>query len=159
MEATRKYKKHFTPEEANRTLPLVRKIIDDIVSLYSDIIERRERLESVRERRHAGSAEGNLYSEELDQIETDLDKDIEKLRTYVEELEALGVELKDPAAGLLDFPSLMGGREVFLCWKMGESEVGHWHELDQGFSGRNSLLEESISSNETEDSDPAISDV
>lgn len=144
MDTERKYEKHFTPEEASKTLPLVRKIVDDIVALYGDIVERRERLEAVRQRRRSVNTEGNLYDEELDQIETELDTDIERLRGYVEELEALGIELKDPSAGLIDFPSIFEGREVFLCWKMGESEIGHWHELDEGFTGRHSLLETSV---------------
>jgi hypothetical protein len=76
----------------------------------------------------------------LAQMETDLERDSEKLRGFVSELAALGVELKDSTIGLIDFPGLIDGREVCLCWKLGEAEVAFWHEVDAGFSGRQSLL-------------------
>ena len=53
---------------------------------------------------------------------------------------AAGIELKDYFTGLIDFPCRMDGREVYLCWRLGEPEVGHWHELDAGFAGRQKLL-------------------
>jgi hypothetical protein len=62
----------------------------------------------------------------------------EKLASYINELTKLGVELKGPD-GLCDFPSIMDGREVCLCWRLGEPEVMHWHELDAGFAGRQPL--------------------
>ena len=64
----------------------------------------------------------------------------EKMREYEQELKNLGVELKDYYIGLIDFPCWMDGREVNLCWKLGEPEVAHWHELDAGYSGRQRLL-------------------
>ena len=51
-------------------------------------------------------------------------------------MKKLKVELKDPFIGLIDFPCLMDGREVYLCWRLGEPELAHWHELDSGFAGR-----------------------
>ncbi len=64
---------------------------------------------------------------------------------YVEELRALGVEPKSGPEGLVDFPSLMDERVVFLCWKLGENEVTNWHELDAGFRGRQSLVAGTVS--------------
>jgi hypothetical protein len=64
----------------------------------------------------------------------------ERMRDYEKELRQLGVELKDYFTGLVDFPCLMHGREVYLCWRLGESEVAHWHELEDGFAGRQKLL-------------------
>ena len=139
-------KKLFTVEEANQRLPLVRAIVGDIVELYGDVHDRRERLVKIRETRGGDEASGPgaLYDEELTQIETDLDKDIARLEGFAEELRELGVELKDPATGLIDFRSLMDGREVYLCWKFGEDDIAFWHELDTGFSGRQTLLERSV---------------
>ena len=57
----------------------------------------------------------------------------------VEELQALGVLVKDLDRGLLDFPALRGGEEVLLCWQVGEDEVGFWHGLEEGFAGRKRL--------------------
>ena len=82
---------------------------------------------------------GDPYSDELVEMERELEADQRRLREYVEELQHLGVELKGPADGLLDFPSELEGRIVYLCWKLGEPEVAHWHELDAGFAGRQSL--------------------
>jgi hypothetical protein len=141
-----KNRKYYTVEAANRTLPLVNAIVRDIVELYGDVHERRERLARVRQRRGAARHDDNSpYTEELDHIERELDKDIDRLRAFTDELHKLGVELKDPVSGLVDFYSRMDGREVYLCWKPGEDEIAYWHELDAGFSGRQSLLESSLS--------------
>lgn len=134
-------KKYFSVEEANHALPLVRSIVGDIVSFYSDLHERHDRLQAVKRRNSA--SRGSMppeYNEELTQMEADLHRDAEKLQGYISELQALGVELKDLSKGLVDFPGLVEGREVCLCWMLGESEVAFWHELDAGFTGRQSLM-------------------
>lgn len=139
-------RKLYTVEEANRTLPLVRSIVGDIVDLYHDVHARKERLNNVRQLRGASSRDNDsVYSEELEQMEREIDGDIERLKEYAAELDGLGIELKDPITGLIDFYSEMDGRIVYLCWKMGEQEVAHWHELDAGFAGRQSLFEDAIS--------------
>jgi hypothetical protein len=56
----------------------------------------------------------------------------------------LGAELKDPRVGLIDFLAQVDGRDVYLCWKLGEDEIAYWHELEAGFAGRQSLLEGSL---------------
>lgn len=138
-------KRYFTPEEANQALPLVRAIVGDIVRQFHDVRERKERLEQIRELRGAKARDANdVYSEEVSQMEDDLEKDASVLQGYVEELDKIGVQLKDVSRGLVDFPSLMDGREVYLCWLLGEEEVTHWHELDAGFQGRQSLLADSM---------------
>ncbi len=135
--------KLFTVEQANAALPLVRAITTDLMRLSREVAERRERLALLSAGRNAPSADP--YSEELAQIEEELDKDSTRLQEYVEELRALGVEPKSGPEGLIDFPSMMDDRIVFLCWKLGESEVMHWHELDAGFRGRQSLAAGSLS--------------
>jgi hypothetical protein len=144
--------KYFTIEEANRSLPLVRAIVADIVAKYAEIAERKARLDQVRgsrsSRKHGSS---DVYGEELAQVEEDLDQEIGQLQGFIEELEKLGVELKDISRGLVDFRGLMDGREIYLCWLLGEEEVGHWHELDAGFSGRQSLLAKAASGAEDEE--------
>ena len=132
----------FTVEQANAALPLVRAITADLVRMSREVLERRERLALLSAGRAAGSKD--LYSEELAQIEEELDKDTEQLQAYVDELRELGVEPKSGPEGLIDFPSMIDDRLVFLCWKLGESEVLHWHELDAGFQGRQSLTAGSV---------------
>jgi hypothetical protein len=131
-------RKLFTVEQANVALPLVRAITTDLVRLAREVLERRERLALLTTGR--GNAANDPYAEELAQIEEELDKDSEQLQAYVDELRELGVEPKSGPEGLIDFPSMMDDRLVFLCWKLGEAEVLHWHELDAGFRGRQSLI-------------------
>lgn len=130
--------KLFTVEQANAILPLVRAITADLVQLSREVMDRRERLALLSAGRKATAKDP--YTEELAQIEEELDKDSEQLQAYVDELRELGVEPKSGPEGLVDFPCLMDERIVLLCWKLGEPEVTHWHELDAGFAGRQSLV-------------------
>ena len=147
-------RKLFTVEQANAALPLVRSITTDLVKLSREVVERRERLALLTSGRNATS--GDPYSEELVQIEEELEKDSRCLQEYVEELRALGVEPKSGPQGLIDFPSMMDDRVVFLCWKLGESEVMYWHELEAGFRGRQSLVAGSLSPGEADDSQKEV---
>lgn len=128
----------FTVEQANAALPLVRAIAQDLANLSSEVIERRQRIAHLRGGRNIDSSDP--YSSELSQIEEELERDAERLEGYVEELRELGVEPKYGPEGLVDFPSFMDGRVVFLCWKIGEPEITCWHEIDAGFRGRQPLV-------------------
>jgi hypothetical protein len=131
-----KRRKYFTLEEANKALPLVRMIVGDIVRQYRVVEDLQQRLSMVsRERRRPSN---DFYAEELAQSQAELEAEEAKLRSYIDELRRLGVEFKGPD-GLCDFYSVMDGREVFLCWRLGESEVLYWHDLDAGFPGRQPL--------------------
>lgn len=125
--------KLFTVEEANRTLPLVRRIVEDVVEshrlwreriLEFDLITSGAPGES-RERAEALEREAQRIAREID--------------GFQQELEALGIQLKDRRIGLVDFPSDHDGRVVLLCWRLGEPEVRFWHELDAGYAGRQPL--------------------
>jgi hypothetical protein len=130
-------RKYFSVEEANRSLPLVRVIVEDIVRQSRLVDGLQQRLQRVlRERRRPSE---DLYSEELAQTQNELEVEDEKLQSYVAELQNLGVELKSDEIGLCDFRSMMNGREVYLCWRLGEPHVMFWHELDAGFAGRQAL--------------------
>lgn len=129
--------KLFTVEEANLSLPLVKAITGDLVNLSREVVERRQRLAMLTSGRERET--GNPYSDELTAVEAEIEKDALRLREYVQELIDLGVEPKSATEGLIDFPSLLDGRVVFLCWKLGETEVMHWHEVDAGYAGRQAL--------------------
>ena len=147
---TRMKRKFYTVEEANQTLPLVRAIVSDIVTLYRDVHDRRERLARVQQIPGSENRdEENVYSDEVGEIEKELEKDILRLESFVEELSELGVVLKDPLAGLIDFWTVIDGREAYLCWKLGEGEIDYWHEVDAGFPGRQSLLERAAPRNDS----------
>ncbi|NIL98438.1 MAG: DUF2203 family protein [Planctomycetales bacterium] len=136
MEAS-DFKRLFTVDEANAMLPLVRAICRDLSNLAREVIDRRQRLSFLQSRREKDR--DDLYGEELAQIEEELEKDSERLEEYVHELKELGVEPKNAVEGLVDFPCAMEDRIIYLCWKLDEPEVLHWHELDAGFAGRQPL--------------------
>ncbi len=129
--------KLFTTESANAALPLVRVIVRDIVSLANSIMDCRQRLVELRSGRE--DEESDVYDEELAHTEDMLEVDSDQLKSYIRELHELGVELKDMKKGLIDFPSMMDGRLVYLCWKYGENEVAFWHGVNDGFSGRQEI--------------------
>jgi hypothetical protein len=130
-------KKLFTPQQANATLPLVRAIVRDVTELANDLRQRYERLGRIRA--SAQKAPSPAHQEELEQAEAEFERLKDRMRDYEAELESLGVELKDYFVGLIDFPCWMNGRVVYLCWRQGEDNVSHWHELDAGFAGRRRL--------------------
>lgn len=130
--------KTFTIEQANAMLPLVRAITADLTVLAREVIERRHRLDMITAGRELKSSDP--YTEELAHVEAELELDTARLKGYLDELKELGVEPKGAVEGLVDFPSILDGRLVFLCWKLGEPEIMHWHDIDAGFAGRQSLV-------------------
>src|SRR5665213_1124613 len=64
------------------------------------------------------------------------DKAVQQVKDTLAEIDSIGVQVKDLEMGLLDFPCRLGDEVVLLCWKMGETEIRHWHTMDSGFSGR-----------------------
>jgi hypothetical protein len=128
-------KKYFTVAEANAALPLAQAIVRDITTLASDLRERDERLSRLKP--DVGRVTlGSAYQEELQQVTAEFERDQERMREYIKELTDLGIELKDFDTGLIDFPCWLDDREVYLCWRLGEPEVAHWHETNAGFAGR-----------------------
>jgi hypothetical protein len=130
-------KRYYTPAQANAALPLVRAIVQDIVNLARELHEREERspLSRLGSRGRLSAA----HEEESKQGRQELERSQERLGELDRELAELGVELKDAYTGLIDFRSRMDGREIYLCWRLGEPAVAYWHELDGGFAGRQKL--------------------
>jgi hypothetical protein len=133
--------KTFTVDEANAMLPLVRAIVSDITQLSRDVFDRRDSLAHLLAGRQL--EKGDIYSDELVEVQRGLESDTERLRRYVGELNDLGVECKGATEGLVDFPAIRDGRLVYLCWKFDEPSVRYWHETDAGFSGRKPIGAES----------------
>ena len=121
----------FNLDTANRTLPLVRRVIEDIVREYRDLMKLRD----AREELSAAEAAGP----KLDAMRATAEQHVERLNALQEELREIGCELKDWKSGLVDFPAIHDGRQVWLCWKLGEERVSHWHEMHEGFSGRKTV--------------------
>jgi hypothetical protein len=123
--------KRFTVAEANRSLPLVRRIVTDIVKSHEKVAALHASLESAK-------------SKDQTAAQTILDREVEHLQAYVDELREVGCDLKDYQTGLVDFIGRHQGHDVCLCWKLGEERIGYWHEVQTGFAGRQpvSVLEE-----------------
>ncbi|HZZ73662.1 MAG TPA: DUF2203 domain-containing protein [Pirellulales bacterium] len=131
------FAKFFTVEQANAALPLVRAITRDVAALSLDLLERKQRLAAIASQHRRQT--NDPYSQELVQMEQDLAADTERLKEYIDELHALGVEPKNGPEGLVDFPAIIDGRPAYLCWKLSEPEILYWHDLETGFAGRQSL--------------------
>jgi len=130
-------RKHFTVQEANATLPLVRAITKDLTELAREVVQRRERQSSLPCGCECDT--DDPYREEVAQIAEELDKDSRRLRGYVEELLELGVKPRNITQGFVDFPAVLDGRPVYLCWRLGEPAVLHWHEQGATFHDRRPL--------------------
>lgn len=124
----------FTVEEANRTLPLVRRIVGDAVRDYWRWQDKVRQYEEVAANRVA-----DVPSEEAERLEQEASQLAREIDGYIAEIRELGVELKGFDTGLVDFPGEVDGRPVLLCWQLGEESVQYWHEEDAGFAGRQPL--------------------
>ena len=126
--------KIFTIEEANRTLPLVSRIVDDLVRdhrIWEDKVREFE-LATVGSSPEHPDAIAELLQSEAQRLARDIEG-------YIAELNDLGVIVKGMDTGLVDFRGQMDGREVYYCWKLGEPSVMYCHEIDAGFVGRQRL--------------------
>jgi len=115
----------FTIEKANRSLPLVRLIVKDIVEISERVRETRRRLAYLGNIQRGHSF--TTYQEEVDSIEKGLKEDEDRIAECILELNSLGVEVKEIEEGLVEFPALKRRELVFLSWKFGEPEIEHWH--------------------------------
>lgn len=127
-----KSKRRFTLAQACSALPLVKRIVADIVKAHDDATKMQSMLEIPQPEK------------QRTRMESDLEAKLDRLQNLVEELHDVGCELKDYKVGLVDFIGRHQGHDVYLCWKLGEERITHWHEMNAGFSGRQpvSVLDE-----------------
>ena len=122
----------FSLNEANHALQTIRPLMDEIQVIRQSILAKQPEAWPAVEK-----SAGNGGNRALSQMVLDF----EKLDTLVHEIQDLGILIKDINTGLLDFPALKDGREVYLCWKHGEGEIAFWHEIEAGFAGRRPIGE------------------
>ncbi|UCD28932.1 MAG: DUF2203 domain-containing protein [Planctomycetota bacterium] len=120
-------RKYFTISEANRALNLVGRIVSDIVRDY-------KKLRELHTACQAFDAKGNVCKAE--EVRRQYASITDHLSELNEELEKIGCELKDYRLGLVYFPSMQQGREVCLCWKLGEEQIMSWHPAGLGYPSR-----------------------
>lgn len=130
--------RYFTLDEANQTLPLVRKIVADIVAMYPDVQRKLATLRQLADRDEKDAA----LERRMEDLRDALDRDSDLLNGFLRELGQIGCLVKGFEEGLVDFHAWVDGRPVFLCWKLGEDRIEWWHELDGGYTGRRPLTPE-----------------
>lgn len=127
--------RHFTREEANALLAQVRPLTEQLVghraSLAAAQSERRQLALQI-----AGNGGGVDSGAALDE---QIAREHAGVARCANRIHELGGVVKDPDTGLVDFPAQVAGAEAFLCWRLGEDEIGYWHGIDEGFSGRKPL--------------------
>ena len=121
-------KKYFSVEEANSIIQDISPVVQELVDLKRNIELKIPDLKPVMSKISNNGGGNRELSEHL--------KSINKMEELVGILNNSGCILKDINTGLLDFPHMKDGREVYLCWKLGEKRIGFWHEIDAGYAGR-----------------------
>ncbi|MFO1487466.1 MAG: DUF2203 domain-containing protein [Verrucomicrobiota bacterium] len=123
------FEHHYTLAEARALLPQLRLWLEQLADLYrSHQQEDREIARLSAEGRDAG---GDVVERWI--------RTLAFLCSVMAEFQTREIQIKDLERGLIDFPALMDGREVFLCWEKNEDDIEHWHDLDAGFAGREKL--------------------
>ncbi len=115
-------RKFFTPSEANRSIVLVEKIAEDMIFEYARLLDLQEMIDAAA----ACGAQDQAETGRAEVIDS-----VEKLRVCLEELDFVGVELRDWSRCMIDYPCMIGGQEVRLCWQAGEKRVNHWHDFGE----------------------------
>jgi hypothetical protein len=129
--------RYFTAEEANAALPLVRPLVEGMVERRRALLEAQAEEEALGARISANG--GGIDPGEPAAVTEAVRREMEALAGIVDEIAALGVQVKDLDVGLVDFPALRHGEEVLLCWRLGEEQVAWWHGVEDGFAGRRPL--------------------
>jgi hypothetical protein len=128
----------YTVDEANSELPRVRRIVAQIAELSALLpeLEDQARIAEYESKRPAaGANEKERQQQSRDAVSG---AEMELLKA-VANLNGMGIQLKGPLEGLIDFPSYRDGELVELCWKLGEERVEHWHHIGEGYAGRKKL--------------------
>ena len=143
----------FDLDEANETIPELRTILETLRDERSQLIAlrdefaRRAALEttpgdaSAERTPDDPAARSRESAAERRRLRLRMQGVIDQMQAGVARIDELGVTLREIETGLVDFPALVAGRQVWLCWRLGEGDVEWWHELSDGFGGRRPLIE------------------
>jgi hypothetical protein len=138
-------------DRANARLPELNRTLQVLLSLRLELVQVRDRIvalnlpQPVTGGPSAGSASSPAGSgspqveAETSRLRMRMQGLVDQMQAAVIEVDSWGIVLRDIQTGLVDFPALVAGRQVWLCWRLGEDEVGWWHELSEGFGGRRRL--------------------
>ena len=128
----------FTYEEANHLVPWLQRTFDRLNSFIGRLESLRGQLADIQrvQQRRNGTFQ---QQDEIQEMQEELDGIGRDIQGMVDEITRAGIIVRDVAQGLVDFPHIRDGREVYLCWIGGEESIGYWHETDRGFIHRQPL--------------------
>ena len=127
---------YFTREEAESLLPQISIVLLQIQD-HSIVMQQKE--EELGALHAQAMGNGHHLHIRINKLQKELAEHIQTMQELIDELSSFGCVLKDPTIGLIDFLSMRNGREVYLCWHLGEERINFWHYLDAGFAGRQPL--------------------
>ncbi|MGI8743502.1 MAG: DUF2203 domain-containing protein [Bryobacteraceae bacterium] len=141
--------KLFTLLEAERILPSVETAIREAIALRSEYEEAESDLQAYSQRiMMLGGA--LVDRERFSMRKTRRETGATRLKESIDKIQSYGCLIKDLDAGLIDFPTLYRGDEVYLCWKLGENGIGFWHGIEEGFRGRKEIDEDFLDNHKGE---------
>lgn len=124
-----KFSKHYTLDEARALLPEVRIWLEKLSGLRERLRQQEERLKDLLSQgEDVGGTTVNRWAATVADV-----------RDLLREFESREIQIKDVDRGLIDFPAIIGDKEVFLCWEKDEEDIEFWHDLDSGYAGRERL--------------------
>ena len=129
--------KHFTLDEARKQVPWLAQLFADLRPLRARAQELENETTALEQR--IGSNGGSTTRDRLEQQRALFDEVVGQINVKADAISERGILVKGIEPGLVDFPSLKDGREVYLCWREGEAQIDFWHEVDTGFPGRQPL--------------------
>jgi hypothetical protein len=129
MSDSHQFSIHYTREEARQLLPLIQSWLQKLAHLDERLSKAASRVQQLVA---GGQDRGGPTVEEYLRLQADC-------LEILNEFEKRQILVKDLNRGLIDFPAIVGGREVFLCWEQGEDDIEFWHEIDGGYAGRERL--------------------
>ena len=129
----------FDIDAANEALAEVGPLLATLADQRAELIRLRDR--TPRRPRVCGRWPGRDRRREAQRIRLRMQGIVDQMAAAVAQIDRLGITLRDIERGLIDFPALAGGRQVWLCWQLGEDAVEYWHELETGFGSRRPLIE------------------
>ena len=128
--------RYYRLDEANERLADLRPMLEKLRADRNAVAELRQKIRDVRS--NNGSAD---HAAEIGRIEDEMRAIVSRMKDAVDQVDEWGVALRDIGTGLIDFPALANGRPIWLCWRLGEGDIGWWHEADSGFDSRQRLTE------------------
>ena len=130
--------RHFQPDEVERLIPTLTQIMERVKAAQAAALQAREALAAEQQRitmTGGGVVDQAAWKARRERLE----RSMRDVQAGLGEIQGLGGTIKDLGLGLVDFPHLRDGREVNLCWKLGETRITHWHGMDEGYAGRKPL--------------------